>query len=106
MNFREELVKIRQEHRFSVESKASRFLLDALIELRKKPFRENEKLALFATKNKIVLKLVDGPDIFKAWFINSVEADIVFDLIVKKLKNDGCDVNNPNSYRHFVVLED
>ncbi|MGN1297620.1 MAG: hypothetical protein ACI4VH_04260 [Clostridia bacterium] len=106
MNFREELVKVRQEHRFSVESKANRFLFDALVELRKKPFYEDEKLALFATRDKIILKLVDGPDIFKAWFINSVEADVVFDLIVKKLKNDGCRVNNPNSYRHFVILED
>lgn len=105
MNFREELVKIRGEHRFSMESKAERFLIDSLVELRKKPFRENKKLALFATRNKIVLKLVDGPDIFKAWFINSVEADIVFELIVKKLKNDGFIVNNPNSYKHSVILD-
>lgn len=105
MNFREELVKIRKEQRFSVESKTDRFLIDALAALRKKIFRENEKIELFTAREKIVLKFVDGPDIFKAWFINSVEANIVFDLIVKKLKDDGCEINSSNFYKHSVILD-
>lgn len=107
MNFREELSKIREEKKENAETKAEHLINMFICILKiKTAFKHDDKLAIFAASNKVIIKVVDGPDLYKEYYRDTDESDSVFEAVVQKLEGDGCKIHRHGCYRHYIFIDD